>query len=609
MKMFKKSLKLFHYNFFSIILFEIIYRLISMAALLPVLYTILNYSVSAAGIRYLSEKTVMQYFRAPSTYVLIFCVLILISIYFLINISGLIFAMEASYREEKTNPLTLLFKGFGNAFRVINPKNMGMMVYVLFVLPFSYTVMISGSLVGFRLPEFMQRFIRQNKDILTIVFAVYAIICLFSMLRIFALNYYTIYKMNYAQSVEISKKVVNKNIFRTVIGIVIYNLLFTALLFLLEGTLATTLAGILAKLLPYKQANLIFNSAIRIFFMILYLIFSVLSTPMIYAYICACFYEIDGDTDYSEFQEVKERRKKPIDSKRIKIRNRIAFWTMLILGIALNALYIYLIANNRVSLNIMYSTRASVTAHRGDSAHAPENTMAAFELAVESGADIIEIDVRQTRDGGYVIMHDESLIRTAGINRKVGEVTMQYISKLDVGSWFSEEYAGEHIPSFEEVLIFAVENDVFLNIELKPANTDQDYEQGIVALLEKYEYIDNCVVASSNYDTLTMVKHLNPDIKTLYIMSVAFGSFGEMEYVDGFSVRHNFVSADMVKDIHRNGKEIYAWTVNREEDIKNLLLLDVDGVITDDPYGTHMIINNANSSLLTDWLERLVHEY
>ena len=235
--------------------------------------------------------------------------------------------------------------------------------------------------------------------------------------------------------------------------------------------------------------------------------------------------------------------------------------------------------------------------------------MAAIKLANENGADIIEIDVRQTKDGRYILMHDENLVRTTGENERVGVLDYEYISTLDAGSYFSEEYAGEKIPTLEEVIAYAVEEDIFLNIELKPAKTDQNYEDGIVEIIEAYDYVDKCVVASINYDTIANVKKLNPDITTAYIMTMAFGEFEDLQYADIFSVRHNFVDSTMVNSIHQKGKKIYAWTANKEDDIKDLLLLDVDSIITDDPYKTKDIMYNANDTLMSDWIERFMSEF
>lgn len=235
--------------------------------------------------------------------------------------------------------------------------------------------------------------------------------------------------------------------------------------------------------------------------------------------------------------------------------------------------------------------------------------MPAFEKAVEAGADIIELDVRQTKDGVFVIMHDESLNRTANVKRKVGEVDYDYISKLDVGSSYDRSYDGTRIPTLEEVLIFARENDVFLNIELKPAETDQNYVQGIVDLLHEYDFVDQCMLGSQSVAALREAKELDPDISTLYIMTMAFGDFAGMDGIDGFSIKHTYISNNMVSKIHAKGKKIYAWTVNNESDIKNLLLLDVDGIITDDPTNTKEVISNANDSIIEDWMKRLIYKY
>ena len=609
MKGIKNNFRLFKYNLGSIILFEIIYKLLSAAVLVPVLYAILNYSIKLAGIGYISARTLSKYLHAPSTYVLFICVLLVVSIYILINISALIYAMDASHRKEKIHPLVLLFKGFLNALRIINPKNIGMGVYVLFILPFTYTVMITGSVVSIKMPDFVALFLERHRVLMLIAILLYLILCIISLRRIFALNYYTLYRLNYRDSVVMSKKTIKGKAFTIFFGLIVFNICLTVILFLFEGTLTTIVAGILKKIISYKKLNFVLSILIEIFFVALYLMFSVISTPLIYSYLCGEFYDIESDIPGAEYEEAKRRRGRLLTIEQQKRRNRRITIGMAIAGLVLNGTYIYLSLNNRVNINIMYPTRAQVTAHRGDSKHAPENTMSAFELAVENQADIIELDVRQTKDGRYIIMHDEKLKRTIGVNHKVGEVDYEYIEGLDAGIKFSEEYKGEKIPTLEEVLIFAKDNDVFLNIELKPAKTDTNYTQGIVDLLAEYDMLDQCVVASADYDAIKEVKAINSDITTVYIMNMAVGSFADMEDVDIFSIKHTFITANMVRDIHKSGKEIYAWTVNSEADIKNLLLLDVDSIITDNPYRTKEIIFNSNDTMLSDWLKRLVEEY
>ena len=87
------------------------------------------------------------------------------------------------------------------------------------------------------------------------------------------------------------------------------------------------------------------------------------------------------------------------------------------------------------------------------------------------------------------------------------------------------------------------------------------------------------------------------------------GNIETMEYADGFSIKHSYITADMVNKVHKKGKKIYAWTLNNEEAVKKILLLDVDSIITDDPYWAKNLMYNANSTLISDWIDRLIHEY
>ena len=404
-----------------------------------------------------------------------------------------------------------------------------------------------------------------------------------------------------------------RHVLLMMIGVISLNLAIAVIAVLLEGAFAAGISKVVLNLIPNKTVVTVIDTIFRVATVILYVLIVIVATPLIHAYICAHFYEREGDMDYEEFKKlhvnkIQEREEKILLSRSRK-KQRTFLASIVAFGLILNGCYVYLSTNNYMSFRIAYPTNASVTAHRGDDAHAPENTMPAFEKAVEAGADIIELDVRQTKDGVYVVMHDENLNRTANVRHKVGEVDYDYIRKLDVGSLYDRSYDGTRIPTLEEVLIFAKENDVFLNIELKPADTDQNYVQGIVDLLHEYDFVDQCMLGSQSVAALREAKELDPDISTLYIMTMAFGDFAGMQGIDGFSIKHTYISNNMVSRIHAKGKKIYAWTVNNESDIKDLLLLDVDGIITDDPANTKEVISNANDSIIEDWMKRLIYKY
>lgn len=613
MKNFKEGITLLKFNLSSIVLFEIMHKIISTAILAPVVYGILNLSIELAGLNYLHTKTLTTYFASPTTYVCAFVLLMVLAMFFLINICGIIVAIECSKRGEKTNPIALVFKGFFNALRVIHPKNMGIIFYVLCILPVTFSVMISGTIFGVRIPEYLRNFIEINDRIIAIILVIYVAICVFSVVRIFSLNYFTLYKFKFKEAISLSKNLMKRHAIGVFLGVVFINVTLVGIMFLVETVFSMVAAGVLSNIIKTRALSFVIDIVAEVIFFAVYITFSILSTPIIYAFICACFYRYEENCDNQDVMDKREERQEAIEENKNKYdnikRNRIAYGALIVFGILLNGIYIYLSITDKIDLNIYYSNRALVTAHRGDSYHAPENTMSAIVVAMDNQADIIEIDVRQTSDGELVLMHDESLFRTTGVKKRVGDVDYAFVSTLDAGSKFSKDYKGEHIPTLREAIEFAKENELIYNIELKPEDYYDNYVENVVGLIEEYDYIDQCVLASSDYDALKEVKLLNPDIKTIYIMSVIYGDFKDMEYADGFSVRHIFVNKDLVKTIHKNNKEIYVWTVNSESKVKELLLLDVDSIITDNPYETKEIIYNANESLFTDWLGRLIEEY
>ena len=609
----KQAVKMLRYNFSSIAFFEIVYRVLSLAVLTPAMYGLLNVSMGIAGVSYLSSGTIHRYLRSPFTYVAFFLILILVAFFLLINLSGIIYSMEESVRREKLNPMDILLHGIGNACRSLAPRNLLTLGYVLFILPFTYSLTLSGSLLGLKLPEFLTHFLKNNKFGLMGGLAIYLVLCLTFFRQIFTLNYFVLYKVNYKQARKMSRQAMKNHVLFMMIGVVGLNLLIAVTAVLLEGAFAAGISKAVVELLPNKTVITIVDTVFRAATVILYVLIVVVATPLIHAYICVHFYEYERDMEYADFKKMQVSRMQESEETLLaghsRKKQRTFLASIVALGLILNGCYVYLSVNNYISFHIAYPTNASVTAHRGDAGKAPENTMPAFEMAVEEGADIIELDVRQTRDGVYIIMHDESLYRTANVRMKVGEADYDYISRLDVGRYYDRSYDGTKIPTLEEVLAFAKENDVFLNIELKPAETDQNYVQGIVDLLHEYDFVDQCMLASQSVSALREAKEMDPDISTLYIMTMAFGDFAGMQGIDGFSIKHTYISNNMVSKIHAKGKKVYAWTVNNEAYIKDLLLRDVDGIITDNPAETKEIISNANDSIIEDWMKRLVYNY
>ena len=226
-------------------------------------------------------------------------------------------------------------------------------------------------------------------------------------------------------------------------------------------------------------------------------------------------------------------------------------------------------------------TPVIVVAHRAGAKVAPENTVAALEQAIRDGAPIAEIDVQQLSDGTLIVMHDSNFDRTAGENLCVWDADADMLRALEVGSNFSAAYRGEQIPTLEEMLACA-RGRIILMIELKYTGQEQALEESVLALLQDYDMVDECIIGSMNKGILQKMKELEPDISTVFIAHDLEEEDYDLDYADSYSIEGRNLTTDMVDAIHYRGKSVYGWTANSSGAMLRIVNCGADGVITDD---------------------------
>lgn len=228
-----------------------------------------------------------------------------------------------------------------------------------------------------------------------------------------------------------------------------------------------------------------------------------------------------------------------------------------------------------------------VYAHRGASGYAPENTIAAFKKAVELGAGGIELDVQITTDGHVVVIHDTTVDRTSDGTGNVKEMTLAQIRSLDAGSWFSSEYAGEKIPTLEEVMEFLKDKDILLNIEIKPTPVyNHGVEEKVEELIRKYKMKDQIIISGFCHRNLEAIKAIDPELKTGLLYTALLSETGWYAYMVGAKAVHpnyNYLDEIVFKQCREYGIQINTWTVNKREDMEKLVKAGVDGIITNYP--------------------------
>lgn len=226
-------------------------------------------------------------------------------------------------------------------------------------------------------------------------------------------------------------------------------------------------------------------------------------------------------------------------------------------------------------------------AHRGASGHCPENTMISFKRALELGATGIETDVQMTKDGHLVLIHDETLKRTAGSAEWVKDVTLEELKSKDAGAWFHEDYRGEKIPTLDELLAWVKPLDIVVNLELKNGLIRYpEIEKKLIAAVRSYELSERVIISSFNHYSLVECKRIAPEIRTgiLYME----GLYEPWEYAKrvGADALHAFqyaVVPELVEAAAEHGVAYHPFTVNEPAEMRALIKAGVAGIITDYP--------------------------
>jgi len=250
-----------------------------------------------------------------------------------------------------------------------------------------------------------------------------------------------------------------------------------------------------------------------------------------------------------------------------------------------------------------------VIAHRGASAIAPENSLIAFRLAAESGADMIETDAHLSRDGHVVLIHDADLAQTTNCSGNVADLSAADLALCNTGYWFANDIHNEHpyralglgVPTLANMFdtIDDVNPSMYVNIEIKNLPEEMDYDptdrltSRLVGQLRALGVIDRIIVSSFNPESIDRIKALDPSIRTAYLCAPWSDIHARTAYAvarghDALHPHHSLLgrlptARNIVAMVHQAGLEMNVWTVNDPERMRELAAAGVDGIMTDDP--------------------------
>lgn len=226
-------------------------------------------------------------------------------------------------------------------------------------------------------------------------------------------------------------------------------------------------------------------------------------------------------------------------------------------------------------------------AHRGFSGNFPENTLLAFQKAIEVGADGVEFDVHLTSDGIPVIHHDEYLERTTNGTGLIGDYTFIELRQLDASARYTDYFAVQRIPSLREYFELVSGINVISNIELKNGIFPySEIEKRVLALIDEFNCRENVIVSSFNHYSIRLFKQLAPDVK-IGVLEESWlinpGEYAKSLNAEYYHPEFHALTDEIVKNLRDNKIKINAWTINEKSDMLKAIELKVDGVVTNHP--------------------------
>jgi len=600
-----KTIELLRFNWKTLLFFEIIYRLFGLAVIFPVANRLLYISVKLSGHEYLVNSNFTEYISRPSTILIFISMFLIFGLYIAYEIVVLAILFHSSYYKQIIGLYTLFVASIQKLFKLIRRYHIFIILSSMLFFAIVEGLHIVGIATTIQIPTVIEDQLSSTKWFYpTLLLSIFIAMYLFIETIFFELQC-TIEESDIYSNFSHSRKILKGNrinYFIEFISInVIINTFFYLVYFMIIG-----LVGLLLFLI--KDDNVVYPTLLTILYTI-YLVIGFVATivliPANFAWINSLYYQNKKSVDKKTQIELNQIMTNRSYSKRFYDRLFATF------GLILTMIVVFVltsVSNDPSHLELF--NNPIVIVHRGGGNSAPENTISAIEMGIDLGADSVEFDVRFTKDNIPILMHDETLGRTTNdtLNRAVNALTLEEIKQLDAGSWFSEEFIGEEVPTLREA-IEVIDSRIDIFLEIKGINDDA--VSIILDIIEETSIENKVKIMSFNETLLKDIKDENRNIETILLLPSFVGDINILsnkEHIDHYGLRYTIINnnKEQVRRLQESGKGVFVWTVNEETSILEMIQLNVDGIITDAPLLTReLVYSDSKKSQFTKLLEQL----
>ncbi len=582
-------------NTLSLIKFEIIYKLMTIFIFFPILSWMMRLLLIVNGTKVVAAFNASSLLTNPLTWVVGLVTVILLTIFASFERFAIVDTLHASKCGIHHTTADIFRTTLDLIIDNCRPRNWLLIPYCILILHFG-SVSDASSITSFiTIPGFIRESMEKYPYQKYLYLIGVAIAMILFMLWIFAIPIMMEEDTtHFSEACRKSRKMIQGRYFFQITLTILFWYGMASLFFFAGTTAFITVWYLLALWLTGGAAGSylkFFQETYEGSSLILFIGFLWIMLPFLLASIQAAYYKRKEKLSLSVLPYTEEKG----------YFRKYRWLSVLVLGGCAVCIFFSGPSRYRQTMWMMNTSQGQplIMAHRGYSDAAPENTLPAFEKAIDAGFTAAELDVQMTKDGTIVVLHDSNLKRTTGVDKNIWDVTWEEISDLDNGSFFSADYKDTRIPTLEEVLHLC-KDKLFLNIEIKRTGHDDGIVEKVVDLILENEFENQCDITSQSYRTLEEVREI-PEadgILTAYTSVIGLGDIQNLEAANIISIQETFATFENIEKIQNAGKRIFVWTVNEKETMEKLVSLNVDAILTNNPALCESVIQEYSSNVM-----------
>ncbi|MDW7667326.1 MAG: glycerophosphoryl diester phosphodiesterase membrane domain-containing protein [Bacillota bacterium] len=390
---------------------------------------------------------------------------------------------------------------------------------------------------------------------------------------IFTVHEIVIENKTVRKAVKSSFKLTRRISFNVFVKLIIFNFLIFGI-----GTLVFTIISTLPNYLNFNVNYLVRNYILTLSSFLSFA-FTLIIMPLNIIFLTK-LYALVKEGDYIK-DDLKTHNFRILKKSENYIYDKFKSKKVLLAGIFLIALIVTFYSGVIINEGVYTGRDVKVIAHRGIVNDEIENSIEAIKASLKANIDVVELDIQMTKDGEIILHHDRNLKRIFGVEKNIEELTYKEIIELEALNNEHFHYDGKLIATLDEALEL-IEGQIDIQIDVKTYGQGEKLANRIVTIIDKYDMIENAYIQSFDREFIERVEKLNSKIKTCQIM---YYVLGDLSYInaDYFTVEKGLLSQKLVGKARKEEKGIWVWTVNNEEDVKEVLQYDIDGIITKNP--------------------------